>query len=768
VTVKTLERSTRSAGRARHAGAPAPARRRIGAYVAALALIAVLVPLHGSWAAQVLLIPLLLTVPGVILLRALRVPGLVVAFFPVYVPCASIAVLFGSGLAVDLVGPLAGVAAPLRAAPLLISLEVISLALLAVSIDAPSNVAIPWRSLSRPARLAWPLILPLTAVAGALRLNSGHGDGIALIALCAGVVLLITTIVYSMRLDNMLLAIIIYAAELALMWSFSLRGSLVYGFDIATEYYKLHQTVLTGIWHTGHSGDAYGAMLSVTVMPAELHFLSGLPALLVLKVVYPAISALFPVAIFGLARRILSRRWAFAAAAFFVMQGAFAQELPAIARQEIAIVLFGALLAAMLDTRIPWRSQWALVALLGLTMALSHYSTTYVAVTLIGLMILLQWLSSWFRDIPHVTGAIVLAFITSLAGAVIWYGPVTHSTATGLSRLAQTVETRGLNVLPNKTHKESLLGVGLLAAYLRGNTQTPISAEQYARLIHAYYVSYEQHIAPGRDANLPRYALRNSDPPAPPGKWGAGYSALSLGSLIIQQLINLLGAIGALLIVLRRKTSIITRQVGLLALGTVFFLALIRLSGTLAAAYNQERALLQSTAVIAITLCWSMQRLAGWRKRRQAAILALAAVSLAVLFITTSGLVGAVLGGGGTQTNLANSGADFESFYMTTPELASARWLGMEVEPGQLVYADRYAQLPLTAMTGISSELVSDVTPLTLNQYAWVYASRSNIIDRRARALFDGHAITYAFPAGFLDTNYDVVYTDGSSEVFHW
>src|ERR1700742_3860002 len=95
----------------RHAGS-AP-RTGVEGHIAALVLIAVLVPLHRWWPAQVLLVPLLLIAPGVILLRALRVPGRIVRSFPVYLPCASLAVLIGSGLAVDLVGPLAGVAEPL-------------------------------------------------------------------------------------------------------------------------------------------------------------------------------------------------------------------------------------------------------------------------------------------------------------------------------------------------------------------------------------------------------------------------------------------------------------------------------------------------------------------------------------------------------------------------------------------------------------------------------------------------------------------------------
>jgi uncharacterized membrane protein len=729
-------------------------------YAVALALLAALVPLDRSWAVQLLLIPLLLTVPGLILLRALRIPGRVVSSFPVYIPCASIIVLFAAGLAVDLAGPLIGVSAPLRTVPLLVGLEVISLVLLVASKGSPPDVAIPWRLPSRPAGLAWPLLLPLVSAAGALRLNSGHGNGVAVVALTGCMVMVITAVIFSERLHIILLGVILYAAELAMMWSFSLRGGLVYGFDIATEYFDLNHTVLTGIWHPPHPGDAYSAMLSVTVMPAELHFLSGVPALVIFRVVYPAISALLPVAVFGLARKILSRRWAFAAAAFIAMQATFAQELPAVARQEIALVLFFALIMAVLDTGVQRYSRWALVALLSMAMALSHYSTTYVAVTLIGLTVLLQWLASWFRKVPHLTGAICIAFVASLASAALWYGPVTHS-APGLGQLAQKITGQGLNLLPNHG-----IGKGLLATYLQGNAQTPITVTRYERLVINNYSANEPFITPLSDYTDPIYALRNAKPPVAPVTWRAGYSALGLGSLIVQQLVYVLGGIGALLMVLRRKVSVITRQVGLFALATLFFLTLIRLSGTLAAAYNQERALLQATAVLAIALCWPMQSVVGLRKGRGIGVLAVSAACLTVLFMSTSELGGTVLGGT-TATNLANGGEDFERFYMTAPELASARWLGERTRPGQLVYADRYAQLPLVAMTGIRRGLFGDVIPATLNRQAWVYASQSNVVDGRARALFDNHSVTYVFPAAFLESNYNLVYTDGSSEVFH-
>ena len=160
LTLKPLDGVPRSGRRnPRHAAAPAMGREP-PTYAALLVLIALLVPLHRWWSVQILLVPMLLIIPGAVLLRGLRIPGRVVGSFPVYVPCASIVVLFGSGLVVDLLGPLIGVSEPLRAAPFLISLEVTCFAMLAASVNAPSDVALQWRSLLQPARLAWPFVLP--------------------------------------------------------------------------------------------------------------------------------------------------------------------------------------------------------------------------------------------------------------------------------------------------------------------------------------------------------------------------------------------------------------------------------------------------------------------------------------------------------------------------------------------------------------------------------------------------------------------------------
>jgi uncharacterized membrane protein len=753
-----LQGSSRGLGRPppRHA-APA-VRRGLGAYSAALVGVALLVPLRRWWAAEVLLVPLLLIVPGSITLQALRIPSRVVRSFPVYVPCASIIVLFVSGLAVDFLGPLVGVAEPLRALPLLVGFEVTCLGLLIACASAPPDVTIEWAAPRKPFLLACPLVLPLAAAAGAIRLNNGHGSAVALGTVVALVIVLSASAALSARLDKSLLEMVLYAAGLAMVWASSLRGDPLYGFDIATEYQRLQHTVDSGIWHTAHPNDAYGAMLSITVMPAELHALSGVPALQIFKIIYPMIYALFPVAIFGLGRKILARPWAFIAAAFTIGQYAFT-ELAGFARQEIALVIFAALIAAMLDTWIPRWARWRLVGVLGVALALSHYSTTYVAITVVALMLVLQFMLSWIRRVPRVTGAVVVAFLATFAGAVIWYGPVTGSDSHVL-QVAQTVDAQGLNILPNRTP-----GSSLISAYLQGNTRTPINATVYERDIAGYYLRTKKYVHPLSAAYDPRYRLQNTSVPEPAIKWHTGYTALTLGLLIIEQLANLLAAIGALLMVLRRRASLRTRQVGLAALAATVLLTVIRFSGTLAVAYGQERAQLQGMVLLAITLCWTFQALTGLRTGRQARVRALAAACLSVVFVNTVYLVGAVLGGA-TSVNLSNSGPAFEYFYTTAPELASAHWLASQDQPGELVYADEYGQVPLSAATGIQNGLMTDLTPETISQHAWIYASRANVVSHYAFALYNEHLATYVFPAAFLDANYGLVYTNGSSEVF--
>jgi uncharacterized membrane protein len=743
--------------------------RRVVFYGASLVVMSLLALLRDLWIAQLVLTPMLLVVPGLLLLNALRVPGPSVAAFPLYVPAASLMVLMGTGLAVNFIGPLLGVDVPLRPAPLLIGSQLVCLCLLLAGLTAPLSTAIPRPALPSARWLALSMVLPLLAAAGALRLDHGAGGAVAVLALAVCLIVLLVAALIADRLDVTRLSLLLFAASLAMMWAFSLRSDLVYGYDIAAEIYTVHQTVTAGVWHAGPHPDAYGAMLSLTILPAQLHAVTGIPDLLVLKLVYPAIFAMFPVGIFNIATRFLPHRWAFVAATFVLVQGGTAQQLPALARQEIAFLLFLALMGAILELGIPTFPRVALLCAFGIGVVVSHYSTAYFMFVMLGGALVVQVALWLLRRTAPVRWTVAAALMVSALSAGAWYGPITHS-ASNVGQLRAVVSSDGLQLLPHGK------GKNLIAAYLAGGDGATLPVTDYDRQVRELYAN-KKFIHPPADAGDPRYALRDSAAPkrapvAPPVS-----ALLDLVVLAAAQLANLLGVVAALLMVLQRRSPGLTRQVGLLALPALGSLVLFRLSGTLSTTYNQGRAQLQALTVVSVALFWLLHRLAPGLSRMAAQlrparfdrfVWVLASVTVLTISLRGSGLANVALGGG-TAANLTAEGEDFERFYIRSSEVASAQWLAGQVNgrPG-FIYADRYGQIRLFSQLGTSrTGMFADLDPRVMNQSAWIYASQVNVIDGRARSTASNSLATYAFPEAFVSDHYDLVYTNGTSKVFH-
>ena len=101
------------------------------------------------------------------------------------------------------------------------------------------------------------------------------------------------------------------------------------------------------------------------------------------------------------------------------------------------------------------------------------------------------------------------------------------------------------------------------------------------------------------------------------------------------------------------------------------------------------------------------------------------------------------------------------------PDLAAGSWVLREASPGQIIEADRYGDLRLSTIAAQRSGILGDITPETTDQHAWVYATRANIVDNLVQSETGNYLEVYAFPKLFLNSNFNVVYTNGTSEVFH-
>lgn len=726
----------------------------------ALAAMVALAHVRGIWVLQAVEFFLLMLLPGTLLLRAARASPAAVSRFPIYIPCASLAVLMCSGLGIDLLGPPLGLPRPLATTPLIDTLGGVCLVLVAVSLagNAPRLHGY-FQGIPR-VRETWPLALPVLAWIGAMRLNNGHGSAVAIVAAAStGLVLLIGAWrAHRWRITQS--AMVLYAAALALIWGFSLRGHFVYGFDIASEYQTFTGVLHAGRWYASHHNDPYGAMLSLTILPSTFVKLAGASPLLVFKAAYPFLLALFPVAVFLLAVRVLNRRFAYLAVLFIVVQNYLFQQMPAIARQEIALLFFVCLIFALLDTRLRAPQRMFVIGLFGVGLVFSHYATAYLAIGMLLSATVIELVRA--RVMPRLPRfplaplAVALAF--TAAPAAIWYSAVTHS-GQNFSSFVSDVTHHGLAILPNASGN-------LLRSYVSGNAVTQVSASRYETLAHQEYAN-RHYIRPLPQAHSPAFRLRRARVPGKPIVSHPAVNALNTGQIVVSQLAILLSIVGAFCMWLRRDVGNTGRALGVLGISTLSALAAIRLSGTIGDHYNQERAYLQAMVPLSICLAFILQWLTGWERlgRVGRAALALFVIGLGVLFVNNSGLEGAALGPG-SATNLASKGEDFDRYYFTPPELAAAAWLNASAAPGDIISADRYGTLRMAGATGRVDAVFPDVTPLTLDRAAWIYADSANFLGRRAEGEVGSRLSVYAWPTRFVDDYWNLVYSSGSSAVY--
>ena len=719
-----------------------------------LALLAALEPLRGNWAAGIVLLALTFTVPGVLALRALRVSGRAVRVYPLYVPAAAIAVILASGLAADLVGPAVGIPEPLRGDTTALTVLGVSLALWLLGLPAPAAARVPWhRALGRPTWLL-PLALPLVAAAGALALSHGHGpllarigQGLVALALLAGLTL-------ASRLSRGHVAMLLFGCSLAAEWAFTLRSQEVVGFDITTEIAIAQHVLAAGIWHSSQPGSAYGAMLSVTVLPSALHALTGCSPLIAFKVVYPILTALLPVSIFLVGERVLRRGFAAAAAAMLVVQTYFFQQMPQLARQEVALVFFAVLVAALIDGRMRARSRLALIAVLSAGLVVSHYSSTYLAIPIVIVALIVSVLVARFRP-TALTTRLACAAAVLIGGAAVWYGAVTHSSS-NLSSFGTALEHRGLNLLPNSNGN-------IISSYLNGTQSRQVSGRAFERLAVRSYRDRAAYVHPLAAARQPRFGLRPATVPTPRKRLALVSQILKWISVAFAELMLAFGVLGAVAMALRRRSPRVVRQVGVLAFGTVGVLVLIRFSGTIAADYNQTRALAQSLVLLALPAAWLVQHVLDRLGRLRVVAAAALLLSFPIMFAYDSSL-SVLLTGGGSLLNLSGAGEDFQRQYMTPAELAGATWAAHRSHR-HLLYADPYGQLRLNASTGAVG--LTQVTPETLDAHAWLYGTHTNVVAHTTRGQVGSNTSVYAWPSRFLQAYYDTMYSDGDSRVYH-
>jgi uncharacterized membrane protein len=632
-----------------------------------------------------------------------------------------------------------------------------------------------------PTALLGALSLVLS-VAGATRLNNGFGPGVSMAAYALVAVLLVLLLAKRDKYDVATLEAGVLAAAAALLLLTSLRGWLITGHDIQTEYEYFRLNLGGERWEVSLYPSAYDACLSITLLPIALVHLTSISALGVFKIVIPLLFALCPVALFRATLNAAPRLVALLAAIFFISFPTYMTDMPYLGRQEVAFVLLGSALVVATDQGVRLVARRVVFTVLLAGIVLAHYSTSYVLiiVLLAATAADLLWrLGVRLRRRGRralATPAFLSLWIAPLAVvfALAWAGPVTHTGA----QLSTTVnaalaEIRGTgNEVGSGAASSSLLGgqqitdAQRLADY---DTET-IAATAQARAEGVFLPlstvdKYPTPVIPLANMTLTGIGKRLADLGVPVASANA---ALRSG---IADGLQVLIVIGLLVTALagRRRAFRPGRDQILLALGALFMLVLLTAVPEFSVDYGLLRAFEQGILFFGPFMAAGLIWLLSWL--RKAMIPAVCAVA-GFLLVDLSGLLPQLTGGYPAQLALNNAGQYYDLYYPTEPEYQAAVWLEQQVAPdGPSSWnGEATAEAETFTYSEIQSiytgPVVADISPTVVSPTDFVFLGPETVNDGRASVIYRGAIIAYKYPMDLLTNTKDEVYSGDGVEIF--
>ena len=692
-------------------------------------------------------------------------------------------------LGIDLILPLCGDASPLELRPITVA---ITLGTVMVGTLAPEADPFPRGMFERMRRglipvTAGSVVIILLSLAGAIRLNNGFGAGVSMAAMCV-IVAFLLLLLFQSGYSLAALEFGIYAAAAGVLLLTSMRGWLLTGHDIQTEYAYFSDVFSSGRWEPGKYDNAYYACLSVTLLPVAFTHLTAISGLYVFKVVVPLMFAVTPVLLFRCVRYIAPHSIAVLSAIFFVIFPNFSTDMTYMCRQEIAFILVGCAMLVVTGSRAGLRTKRLVFVALMAGVVLSHYSTAYVIIIVCGVAAGADLLSrAWLRlrgrqrageeesggraarrvsrlTEPDAKSTVPWWIVVAMAVmAFTWAGPVTHTNAQ-----VQTTISAALTQLDGNASSGYFAATPSTQQLLADYEKSALTETAKDRAKGVYWP-----LSSIAAAKTPVVSTRYQ-PLTGIGRWlqKAGVD-VSGGNVLVRsaddrayELFVLAGLFGVW--IAGRKLFRPTKDQVLLSFGGIGMLVVLTVVPQLSVDYGILRAFQEGMFFFAPFMAAGLIWLSGLARRWARPALA---VVLAGISASMTGVLPQLTGGYYGIIPMANEGQYYNLHYPTVDEQVGAEWLVARTQKDEstngyapVVQTDFYTFD--TLQTVFSGPLLQDIAPQWLRPGSYIFVGNTMVRTGDVSNRLDGLAVTYRYPSTLLDSLYNEIYANAGAEVY--
>ena len=318
-------------------------------------------------------------VPGIIILRILKLHKLGNIETLLYTVGLSIATLMLAGFFMNIVYPFFGISGPISITPLIITISAVVVALCVLSYVRDSDFSDPsfidvGDILSPP--VLFLCLIPFMAVLGTYLVNF-HQSNILLMLMIVVIALVVLLIGFDKFIPKNLYPLAVFVIAISLLYHRSLISMYLTGWDIHVEYYFHKLVEMNSFWDSSISAN-YNSVLSSTIFPTMYSNLLNLEGTWVFKIIYPFHFALVPVGLYLIFKKQTDEKIAFLSIFYFMSLFTFYTEMISLTKQQMAEIFYMLLICVMLNKEMDTFKGKALYIVFGIGIIMSHYGTTYL------------------------------------------------------------------------------------------------------------------------------------------------------------------------------------------------------------------------------------------------------------------------------------------------------------------------------------------------------------------------------------------------------
>lgn len=693
------------------------------------------------------------------------------------IPAFSVAYLMIAGFLANVVGDIFRISQPLGAPGIIWIVELPVIVLAAILAHRIKDQAYIWRKPRlRPRFTRWllPATFPILAVMGTNLLNN-QGPNTVIILMLA-VISLYTLWLASLKHEpgEELYVLAIYGSALALLLMTSLRSWHITGYDINQEYQVFQLTKTSLHWSMAHLRDPYNACLSITILPTLFSQYLQLADEYIYKLVFQIIFAFMPVGLYLFSRQFVTKPLAFLAAFFFIAQVWFFQGMPTLIRQEFAIFFFIMLLGTIFERGLRQGVRIPLIMVYSLAMALSHYSTTYVAIAILTMaftMYRLSLVQPFLKLARHIRRRPRLRNLPAVRRIRVWHIGLLISVALSWNLLITQTTGEVSRVLDNSSSNISAI---FSAETLTGAFARLLSPEPKAVTITHYLTAGAIQFQKGRPGldyytaqEIGKLNLKLVSFTQAPAQFGpVVQQTAALGFKAVRLIANyafIIIGVGVLYVSWRRGRRERGEYTFLGMAGFVLIALILIIPGALEE-YNIERLYFQQLII------WAPASIIGGLAcLRFIQAMRVKQTLLATLFILvlwfSSGAVFAYTGGP-ALISVTNYGEDYEKFYTHDQEVAAAQWLGSHYG-SDTIFTSSVGRNKLWAYGNVKhDQIISETQPAVIDRNSYVFLTYINTMGQKGLFSENGSEYAYTYPRDFLNGQKDELYSNGVSAVY--